>query len=295
MGEDYIRFFGAALLFVAAADLFMLIAWSVNRSLVTRGKARPLFSPTWSLGHVWIALQVFALAMGAVGILLLVPFMVATGGLTDPTRWMQRNPLPILISLVPQNAILVAIVVVTVTKLYGERLSSIGFRLFPERRDLVLGTKYGLATLAALFALQFAVTFGIAAVAGEGALKQITEDSKRLGIEGLMEGWLGSKWIAGLLLIGGGILAPIGEEFFFRGFVFNAGRRRLGLWGGAILSSALFALVHLGPLSVILIFPVGLALAFAYHATGSLWVPIVMHGIFNSLQIAAAALVAGYR
>lgn len=47
-----------------------------------------------------------------------------------------------------------------------------------------------------------------------------------------------------LVVVAAVVLAPIGEELFFRGVLFQALRRRVGLWAGATISSVIFGVVH---------------------------------------------------
>lgn len=87
------------------------------------------------------------------------------------------------------------------------------------------------------------------------------------------------------LIIGSVIVAPFVEEAFFRGFLFTAFRRRYGWKRGALISAALFAIVHLNLLAVPTLFLLGFALAYLYHRSGSLWPPMLMHGIWNAVII----------
>jgi membrane protease YdiL (CAAX protease family) len=58
-----------------------------------------------------------------------------------------------------------------------------------------------------------------------------------------------------------------------------------GLWIGVIITSLLFAIIH--PLwSVPMIFLLSLGLGYAYERTGNLWVPLVIHLLFNSFNTA---------
>lgn len=77
------------------------------------------------------------------------------------------------------------------------------------------------------------------------------------------------------------IAAPIGEEIFFRGFLFGSLRGRLGFAAAAAISAAMFALVHGQPLLIAVMFFVGLALAWIYERRGSLLAPIGAHAMFN--------------
>lgn len=87
------------------------------------------------------------------------------------------------------------------------------------------------------------------------------------------------------------IVAPIAEEIFFRGVVFNAWLREGGRRWAFIGSSALFAVIHLSLASLVPIFVLGLALAWIYDRTGNLIAPIVMHAVVNGISVALALLV----
>jgi membrane protease YdiL (CAAX protease family) len=86
------------------------------------------------------------------------------------------------------------------------------------------------------------------------------------------------------------VVAPIGEEIFFRGFLHKALRRRLPMWGAAILSSILFGLVHVHPVLIPALFVVGLGLALLYERQQSLLAPVVAHATFNVLGFVMIAL-----
>jgi membrane protease YdiL (CAAX protease family) len=84
------------------------------------------------------------------------------------------------------------------------------------------------------------------------------------------------------------VFAPIAEELFFRGIVFNAWLRESGRRWAYIGSAALFAVIHLSLASLLPIFLLGLALAWVYQRTGNLLAPIVMHATVNGISVAAA-------
>lgn len=93
--------------------------------------------------------------------------------------------------------------------------------------------------------------------------------------------------IAGLLvaLLAAGVVAPLTEEMFFRGFMFPAFRDRLGEAGGIAASAAVFAVAHWQPLALPALFALGALLAWLYQKTGSLWPGIVLHATINSVAI----------
>ncbi len=93
-----------------------------------------------------------------------------------------------------------------------------------------------------------------------------------------------------LVVIAIAIFAPIAEELFFRGIVFNAWLRESGRVPAYVGSAALFAVIHLSLASFLPIFLLGIALAWVYERTGNLLAPIVMHATVNGISVAAALM-----
>lgn len=87
------------------------------------------------------------------------------------------------------------------------------------------------------------------------------------------------------------IIAPIAEEIFFRGVVFNAWLREYGVGRAMFGSALLFALIHASLVALVPILALGLGLALVYHRTRSLLVAIVMHATVNGVSVLLALLV----
>lgn len=87
------------------------------------------------------------------------------------------------------------------------------------------------------------------------------------------------EMIISVLLIS--TLVPLWEEMFFRGYIHNVLRNRLGVWAAILVSSLLFGLFHLIPLQMIGAFTLGILLAWLYEKSGSLWLPIFAHALNN--------------
>lgn len=94
-------------------------------------------------------------------------------------------------------------------------------------------------------------------------------------------------WLVVLVVI---ILAPIAEELFFRGIVFNAWLREGGVRWAFIGSTLLFALIHLSIAAFLPILLLGFALAWVYRRTQSLLAPIALHATFNGISVALVLL-----
>lgn len=83
------------------------------------------------------------------------------------------------------------------------------------------------------------------------------------------------------------VMAPLFEETFFRGFLFKGFANSWGWVWGAIISAAIFSLAHLQLDVFVPLFALGLALAWLYHRTGSLWSNITLHATFNAISVIA--------
>ena len=83
------------------------------------------------------------------------------------------------------------------------------------------------------------------------------------------------------------VLAPIAEEIFFRGFFFAGLRKRWSLWPSALLSGAIFGLVHAptGPTAAIPLAGLGVGLAWLYNKTGSIYPSMLAHFLNNAIAI----------
>ena len=92
------------------------------------------------------------------------------------------------------------------------------------------------------------------------------------------------------------VIAPIAEEFFFRGFLFGALRqmriaiagRDIGTWVAALITGILFGLAHLGSASLQYLIPLGFlgfVLCLIRWRTCSLYPCMALHGANNALAL----------
>ncbi len=88
------------------------------------------------------------------------------------------------------------------------------------------------------------------------------------------------------ILVTGVILAPCVEEFLFRGFFYGVMKRYFGAIAAGVCSALLFAAFHTNLASLPGLFVLALCLTVAYERSGSLFVPIVIHALFNLSNLA---------
>ena len=90
-----------------------------------------------------------------------------------------------------------------------------------------------------------------------------------------------ARWANFLLLA---FVAPSLEEYVFRGQILGRLQNwRFGFWPAAIVTSVAFALVYapvFGATSVVM-FPIGMVLAWLYRRTKKLWPCIAAHSAYN--------------
>ncbi len=105
------------------------------------------------------------------------------------------------------------------------------------------------------------------------------------GMEEMVEIFSKWPWAFAVLVIG---LGPgIGEELWCRGFL---GRGLVGNYGavlGVLASSFFFGLIHVDPCQGTMAMLMGLWLHFVYLTTRSLWLPMLLHFLNNSLAVVA--------
>jgi membrane protease YdiL (CAAX protease family) len=107
----------------------------------------------------------------------------------------------------------------------------------------------------------------------------------------------GDQGTFGLILAGSIVIAvaPVVEEFFFRGFFYRALRARFTIVVAALIDGGLFGIIHysgdgtdglliLPPLAVL-----GVLFCLVYERTGTLLAPIGMHAFNNTVAFAVQA------
>jgi uncharacterized protein len=92
------------------------------------------------------------------------------------------------------------------------------------------------------------------------------------------------------------VLAPVAEEFMFRGLLLRTFMRRLGFWPAALLSTALFGLFHVYEVHSVVgavtlaceVAILGLCTCYLVRISGRLTPAIMVHASFNAFALAVA-------
>jgi membrane protease YdiL (CAAX protease family) len=81
------------------------------------------------------------------------------------------------------------------------------------------------------------------------------------------------------------ILAPVIEEFYFRGILFNYFEKRNGKLFILITTSLLFSIIHFNISATPTLVILGISLGLIKLITGSMLITIIMHSLFNCIML----------
>ena len=148
-------------------------------------------------------------------------------------------------------------------------------------KELAVGVGIGIAMVFALGVLVSAVLQPLF----RAATHQDVTPAEQIGTG--IHGWGAVAFVVAVVLV-----APVVEEFFFRGLFFRTLRDRYGLWVGAVGSGILFALLHTGAggtaqklMLQIAIGLFGMGLALLYDWRGKLGANVAAHAVFNLITV----------
>jgi membrane protease YdiL (CAAX protease family) len=184
-----------------------------------------------------------------------------------------------------QNVFLAGLPAYVVMSRYRLSASALGFQFQHARRLALLGG------LAAAVALGLSTAGEHVAIAVLGVIEGPEQAMTRAEAEHLSDPLLpltstlvdpaSIVWLFFLLCV----VVPIGEEIFFRGFVYGGLRARWGVPAALVASAAFFAVVHFQLVHGFPIFLLGAVFALVYQRTGSLVPAMLAHGLNNLIAM----------
>ena len=127
-----------------------------------------------------------------------------------------------------------------------------------------------------------------AGVLSEGVFTLIQTHAADLdggAVDHLGEAVKGGGLSGGFILLGALILAPVGEELFFRGWIYGAVERRSGSRLAVVVSGLAFAAYHMDPAHSIAILPLALWISWLRAVSGGLGVCILAHMLNNGIWV----------
>jgi membrane protease YdiL (CAAX protease family) len=214
-----------------------------------------------------------ALLLGTVAVLLLLGVMLVGSQLFAGALGIaQPSWLPGTLVLVAELGLLVPVWALG-TRKYHLPWSSVGFRRF----DIARAAGFGCLSVLGSFGFNalWALFLGLFRMRTQPDVLPVFGG----GIQGLSQA-----------LLVGGVVAPVAEEAFFRGYLFAGLRSRCGRKPAIVMSAAMFSLAHIYPTSWPPIFVLGALFALLYEHTQSIWPAVVVHGGINAVGLVASYL-----
>lgn len=105
---------------------------------------------------------------------------------------------------------------------------------------------------------------------------------------------VGSPEAAAMVLVNGAVIAPVIEELFFRGLIFNALALRMPMLLAALISGAFFGIAHGDPVLFPVLTVFGMLQAVIYRASGNLVVPMFVHAANNAIFLSLMIAIPGF-
>lgn len=198
---------------------------------------------------------------------------------------LERNTAFLLGGTMLRNVIAALYVLHLVSHRYGAGLRELGFRAGGVLKQFVLG----LAVYTGFFPLYLGMLVFIM-----GALKLTGyEPPLQTVVEVVYEEKNAGVVLAASLVIA--FLGPFFEEMFFRGFMFQAFRRKWGGVAAGVWVSVIFAAMHGHWVAFLPIFALSAVLCLLFHKTGSLAPGIALHVIHNFATLVIMLQVKGFQ
>lgn len=94
---------------------------------------------------------------------------------------------------------------------------------------------------------------------------------------------LSLRWYELLFIVG--FLGPLCEELVFRGMIYGGMKNSTRISAAVVISSLTFGLMHMNFNQAAYAIVIGIFMALAIEATGSLWSSVIVHATINSFEV----------
>ena len=257
-----------------AVDWFFIFSKVKKRDVIK--KTSSTGPPPWNMGDVF-KIIILALTFGYAFFIMLGFFMGLVEDIwqTKFTIFQSKN-FRMIFDTIILDFVMLLVIVGFLSRVYKKKLTSLGF----AKKDAGRNIFYGACGYVGVVPIIFAI----------GALVYIVLNILKIKpppqpIVGL---FLAEKNVT-LVFVSSAIAAifgPVIEEIFFRGVMYNAVKKKVGVFWAILATSVLFSFLHTHAMSYFLvgfapIMILGMVLAYLYEKTGSLIPSITLHILNN--------------
>ena len=88
-----------------------------------------------------------------------------------------------------------------------------------------------------------------------------------------------------ITFVGVVVVTPVFEELFYRGYLYGVTKKYSDRFFATLFSCLIFTVAHAGVITLLPIVTLAIFLVLAYELSGSLWVPILIHMLFNLVNV----------
>ena len=156
-------------------------------------------------------------------------------------------------------------------------VGSLWYRTHKPKTDFSLKEVFNGKLLAAMAALGLALQFLISMCLN--AVYPILPQSMTDQYSELMESLLGGNvWLSLLVTV---VLAPLAEEFLFRGITLKKAQKIMPFMAANVLQAVLFGVYHMNLIQGVYAFVLGMILGFTAEYFHSVWAAILLHAFVN--------------
>jgi uncharacterized protein len=248
---------------------FVVLALVIGIAVFAVGLAIPtVLAPTPAIGVGGATLGSHRVILSTTLLVILISNLppILYGVVTSLTNL--RSPQGFLFAALSVQLTLIGVSYLRLIRSGQTTWTAIGFNRRRIGRDILRGLSYGaLAFLVSALLQSFLDLVGIR----QTQLRELS--------------WIRDLDVTSFLamFLVGAIGAPLAEELYFRGYVFAAYLREKGPVVAYLLSGLVFAGLHLNREALLPIFVLGIMLAWMYHRSNSIILPITAHAFNNGL------------
>ncbi|NQT32183.1 MAG: CPBP family intramembrane metalloprotease [Candidatus Omnitrophica bacterium] len=242
-------------------DIYFLMRW-IRKDPIGIKITEP-GSPLWGIADV-IRVAIIFLTCGYL-------IVIFQGYLEKIFPIFRNENFNLIFSTAVMNVIGIGVILYFIVRKYGQNIKALGLTMKGVVSSIfyaVVGYIFIVPVLIGVMLLTFFIAKLIGYEPPVQPIVQVFMEEKTTSVL-----WLSVLFAA--------IFGPIAEEIFFRGFMYSAIKKKFGIFGAMLITSALFSLLHTHIVGFFSIMVLGMLLAYLYEKTGSLVSSITVHIIHN--------------
>ena len=267
---------------ILIADIVIAIVWFTRGG---SGNATP-FARRWSVVDVFMGGQ---LALIGMVVLVVIAMLCVVASGSDPMAIMLPMTAPKLLwMMLMQDVPLLVAPLLYFRYRYRLGLRDLGMTRCNLRRGVWLGFLWSIPTIAGSFGLENLSRL----LADRWLSHKLVESFEQIQAQSMMAPLLqhmdAEKFAIMFFIIA--IIAPFIEEIFFRGFLQNAVRIRWGVPTSIVVSTIVFAAIHMPMQFIFVYLYLSVMLALCYVRSKTLIASMTLHFLNNAFVVVLAAM-----